>query len=58
MSLEKAVVSGLVTMAAGWALQKAYKVTDIYPPAPVFWFAIGLVSTVAMDAAAKRHLLR
>jgi hypothetical protein len=56
MKIEKILVSGLVGMTAGWLLQKAYKVTNIYPPAPVFWFAIGGVTYIALNSPQLRRL--
>lgn len=50
MDLKKAAVAGAATLATAWGLQQAYKVTDIYPPEPVFWFAIGATAHLALSA--------
>lgn len=57
MKIGNILTAGIATMATGWALQKAYKVTNFYPPAPVFWFAIGASAAVLLGVAQKRRLL-
>ena len=57
MNLKLAVTAGVASLVAGAALQGLYKVTKFYPPAPVFWFAIGFTAHVVVDYAKKKKLL-
>lgn len=44
------MIAGGLTLGAGLAIQALYKVTNIYPPQAVFFFAIGMLAHVASDA--------
>lgn len=48
--LKGAALVGASTLASAVALQKLYKVTNFYPPKPVFWFFSGFTAFVIIEA--------
>jgi hypothetical protein len=49
--LRDAAIIGLGVTASAAALQGMYKVTNFYPPAPIFWFFSGFGGYLAIEAA-------
>jgi len=53
--LRDATVIGVASLASAATLQGLYKVTNFYPPAPVFWFFTGFGAYLGLEAL--EHLL-
>jgi len=49
---------GTATLISALGLQYAYKVTDFYPPKPVFYFATGALAFFAMDLLGAHDKLK
>lgn len=51
--LIKSTIIGATTFGSALLLQKLYKITNFYPPKPVFWFFIGFNANLALELAEK-----
>ena len=52
-TVKGAAILGAGTLGAAIALQFLYKVTDFYPPNPVFWFFSGVTAFMLLQGAER-----
>ena len=52
-TVKGAAILGASTLGAAIALQQLYKVTDFYPPKPVFWFFSGVTAFLLLEGAER-----
>jgi len=51
--LIKSTVIGATTLGSALLLKKLYKITNFYPPEPVFWFFMGFNANLVLGLAEK-----